>query len=151
MMVMMMPRRPLIRSRLRIEGCLDRLDMTAESFDHLLDHMVGADTDPIAEQLDGKVAVAQMPCDPHKLALVMRVDFQQWLGPRAHADDPTAIQRQAIAVAQTDGLWEVEQNLVPRLSHQDDTAAVAAVEVDQDFIRRIRPLSRGQNGGDPDQ
>jgi hypothetical protein len=28
---------------------------------------------------------------------------------------------------------------------------VAAVEVDQDLIRRVRPLSRGQNGGDPDQ
>ena len=36
---------------LRIERCLDRFNMPAQTFDHPPDHMIGADTDPIAQKL----------------------------------------------------------------------------------------------------
>ena len=144
--VMVMPGARCIGASLGIERRFNRLDMPAQTFDHVLDHMVGANADPVAKQLHRQMTITQMPCDPHKFAIVMSVDFQQRFRPRAHPDHATTLQRQSISVAQPHRLGEVDQHFPPRFRCQNDTAAMAAIEIDQHLIGRIRPGTGRQNG-----
>ena len=82
-MVMVMSGTRSVGTGFRIERRLDRFDMSAETLDHLLDHVVGTDPNAIPKQLHGQMPVSQMPCDPHKFAIVMSVNFQQRFSGRA--------------------------------------------------------------------
>jgi len=149
--VMMVPSSWRVSAGLRIERRLDRFDVTAEAFDHVPDDVIGANANAVAKQLHRQMAIAEMPGDADQFTLVMGVDFQQWLRPGADMNDAAAIQREPVAVAETYGLREVDQQFVALLRDQNDPAAMAAVEVDQDLIRRARPGPRGQHGGGADQ
>jgi hypothetical protein len=143
--VMMVPSAGRVRTGFRIERRFDRLDVPAQTFNHVLDHMIGANSDPVAKQLHRQMAIAQMPRDTHQLAIVMRVDFQQRFRPGSDADHAAALQRQPIPVAQPNRLGEINQHFAARFRCQNDTAAMAAIEVDQHLIGRIRPGASGQN------
>ena len=95
--------------------------------------------------------IAQMPCDPHQFAVVMSMNFQQRLRPRPHPNDAALFQHQAVTVAQPYRLREVNQQIGTSFRGQHDPAAMAAIEVDQHLIGRIRPGARRQNGGCADQ
>jgi hypothetical protein len=49
MIVTVMPRARSVGAGFGIERRLDRIDMTAEAFNHVLDDVIGADTDAVAE------------------------------------------------------------------------------------------------------
>src|ERR1051326_8401783 len=74
--VMMMPHPGRVSPRLRIERRLERFDVAAQTFDHVLDDVIETDADAVAQQLDRQMTVAQMPRDAHEFSLVMRVNFQ---------------------------------------------------------------------------
>ena len=122
-----------IRSGFGVEGGFDDVDVAAEVFDHFLDDVVAADADLVADELDREVAVAEVPGDADQLGVGMGVDFGQGFGAGADADDFAVIGLQAVAVAQAVGLGEVEQEVLPGGGLQADAAAVAAVEIDEDF------------------
>jgi len=137
--IVMMPNARRISPRLRVEWRLNRLNVTAKTFNHVLDHMISADSDAIAKKLYRQMAVAQMPCDPYQLGVIMRVNFQQRFGTRAHPNHAAILQRQPVAIAQTHRLRKIDQQFAPGLRCQNDPATVTAIEVDQHFIDRIRP------------
>jgi hypothetical protein len=149
--VVVMPGAGRVRTGLGIERRFNRLNVPAETFDHVLDHMIGANADPVAEQLHRQMAIAQMPRDPHKFAIIVRVNFQQRLRPGADADYASPLQRQPIPIAQPHSLGEVDQHFPPSFRCQNDTAAMAAVEVDQHLIGRVGPGAGGENGRRADQ
>lgn len=139
MMVMMMARAG-IGPGLRVEWCVDGIDMAAEPFDHVGDDVVGADADSLAQQLHRQMPVAEMPGDPHQRAFVMRMNFQQRLGPRHHADHAAVRKRETVPVAQTNRLRQVEQQVVAAFRRENDAAAMPAVGVDQYAIDLPIPL-----------
>ena len=142
-MMMMPPTTGRISPRFGIEWRLDIVNVAAEALDHCRDHVIDSDADAVAEQLDGKVTVAEVPGNADQLAVVVGVDFQQRFGFGFDPDHP-GFGRQAVAVTQPHGLRQVEQNIRTALRLKRDTAAVAAVEVDQDtigFARRV-PVPR---------
>ena len=149
--VMMVPGARCVSSGLGIERRIDRFDVTAESFDHFFYDMIGADTDAVAKQLHRQMAIAQVPGDADEFGVVVGVDFEKGFGAGTNADDAAAVQRQAVAVAQPNGLGEIDEQFIAFFRDQNDTAPMAAVEVDQDLIGRIRPCARGQDGGRADQ
>lgn len=86
--------------------------MSAQSFHHIRDDMVCSDTDTIAEQLDRQMAVSKVPGDPDQIRLVMRVDFQQRLRPRADSHDAAADQSKPVTLTQSDGLRKIDQHVL---------------------------------------
>ena len=114
--------------------------MAAQAFDHVPDHVIHTDADPVAQQLHRQMAIADMPGDAHHLALVMRVNFQQRLGSCADAHHATRVHGQSIAMAQAHGLGQVQQHLPALLGFQQDAATVTTIEVDLhtvDFASRV--------------
>jgi hypothetical protein len=131
-MVMLVPAG--IRPRLRVERRFDRVRMAAERVHHIGDHVVGADADAVAEQLDRQMPVAEVPGDSHQLRRAVGVDFKERFRLRDHADDPAVLQLEAIAVAQANGVREVDQDLAAGLRLHYKPPPVTAIEVDQDAI-----------------
>ena len=64
-----------VRAGLGIERCVDLLDMAAETFNHVLDDVVGSDPDPVPEQLHRQMAIAEMPGDPNQMMRIVTPDF----------------------------------------------------------------------------
>ncbi len=68
------------------------------------------------------MAVAQVPGDADEFAVLMRMDFHQRFRLGAHVDDASVIQQQAVAITQTDRLWQVDKYFGrPRSSSQDES------------------------------
>ncbi len=111
--VMMVPTG--VSARFGIKRRLDRIDVAAKTLDHFLHHMVGPDANAVAEQLHRQVPVAEMPGNAHQFALIVRVDLEQRLRLRAHADHPAIVEHQPIAMPQPRGLRQIQQDLAARL------------------------------------
>ena len=73
---MVMMRRAGVGAGLGIEWRLDRIDMPAEAFHHVADHVICTDAHAPAVQLHRQMPIAEMPGDPHHRVRVMRVDLQ---------------------------------------------------------------------------
>ena len=92
--------RALLRIKRRVEGS----QQSAEPPQHVLDHMIAANTQPVADDLHLDVPVADVPGEPRQRMAVRGDDFDQRL--RA-ADDPhnaAIVEHKTVAVAQSDDL-----------------------------------------------
>jgi hypothetical protein len=139
-MVMVLMSAAGICARFRIEGRLDRIDVPAETRDHVCDHMIGADTNTIAEQLHRQMSVAKMPGDADQFACTVRMDLQQWLGFRADPHHATVIDPQPVVVAQPHRLREIEQHLTAGFGWQQNAPTMPPIKVDHhtiNFLGRI--------------
>src|SRR5437879_5209658 len=77
------PRRP----RLVIERGIDRRQPRAQAPEHVLEHVIAADAQSVADHLHVGVTVAEMPGDPRQRFGSGGRDLDQRLGLADHADD----------------------------------------------------------------
>ena len=75
-----------IGAAFRIERRLDLDDAGAKVFHHLLDYMVTADSQVFSRNLHRKVAIAEMPGEPHHLPGIDAAKLDQRLRRRDHLD-----------------------------------------------------------------
>ncbi len=131
-----------------VEGGVDDVDVAAELFDHGFDDVIAADADLVSDQLDREVAVAEVPGDADEFGIGVGMDFGEGFGAGADADDGAGIELQAVAVAQAGGLGEIEEEVLAGFGFQEDAAAVAAIEIDQDFVGGfgLGPGAGGEDG-----
>jgi len=114
----------------RIERCLDRLDRRTEARRHLFEHMIAADTYPVASDLHIGVPVAEMPCKPDELERRMRGDLDERLRLSGHQHAAAIVEHDAVAVAKDDCFVKVEKEFGAALALERDAAAmpVAGIE-----------------------
>jgi mannose-6-phosphate isomerase-like protein (cupin superfamily) len=121
-------------ARLRIERCIDRGGSSAQAGHHLLQHVIAADAQPVADDLHIGVAVAEMPSQLHQRERRPRRDLDQRLGLPYHQHDPAIVEHDAVAVAQRDGLVQIQQKLGPMLALEHDAAAMPVACIEHDEI-----------------
>ncbi len=117
-----------------IERRLDGVRVAAQPVHHVRDHVVGADADAVAEQLHRQMPVAEVPGDADQLRRAVGMDFEQRFGLGYYTDDTATFKRQAIAIAQPNGLWKVEQQFDAAFRGKHYAAAMAAVEIENHAI-----------------
>ena len=120
----------------RIERRLDRRHRGAETRRHLLQHVIAADAEPVADDLHVGVAVAEMPGEPHQRERRPRRDLDQRLGLPGHQHDAAVVEHDAVAVAQRHRLVEVEQELGAALALEHDAAAMAVAGIEHHAVDR---------------
>jgi hypothetical protein len=138
-MVVTMPGPWSIGAGFGIERRLDGFDVPAQTLHHLLNDVIDANADAVAEQLNRQMTIAQVPCDANEFAIVVRVDFKQRFGAGTNPDNPAVVQREPIAIAQPHRVGQIDQQFLARLRGQNNAAAMAAIEIDQDLIDRAGP------------
>ncbi len=111
-------------------------DRRAEPLDHGDQHMVVANAEPAFRQnLQGRVAVADVPGDARRRLGVAAADFRDWFGRRLDRDDAAALERETVAIGELHGVGEVEQERLAGIVDHPDTAPVAVVESQGDGRR----------------
>jgi mannose-6-phosphate isomerase-like protein (cupin superfamily) len=135
------------RSRLRVEGRVDRYDRGTEARRHLLQHMIAPDTQPVADDLHVGVTVAEMPGKLHQRERGPDCDLSQGLGLTGNQHDPAIVEHDAVAIAQRHGLVEIQQELDAAFALQHDAAAMPVACVEHDVVCRVNwiPEARATN------
>lgn len=134
-----------------IEGGEHRSHRGAEPLQHVLDDMVVADPQAIAEELRRQVAVAEMPGNADQFGRAGSGDLQKAFGNGLHQDQPAILEFERIAVLHDGGFLEIEQkNRLADAAH-DETATVAIVAFEGERIgRRAGPGAGGEDAGSGD-
>jgi hypothetical protein len=132
--------RALLRIKRRVEGSEQR----PEPPQHVLDHMIAANTQPVAHDLHLDVPVADVPGESRQRMAVGSDDFDQRLGTADDPHDAAIVEQKTVAVAQSDDLRQVEQKSRPVLAGQDDPAALPLMRIEQNLIDRAAavPVAR---------
>ncbi len=112
-----------------IERRLDRDDLSAEAFDHLLDDDVAPYSQALAHQFGRQMAIAEMPCDAGQGGGVGRADFRKRLGRRDDLDDAPVLKFQSIARAKQDRLLEFEQEGEAAHARHGDAPTMSLIEI----------------------
>jgi hypothetical protein len=108
--------------------------------DHRLDHVIAPDPQGFCHDLGRQMAVAEMPCDPDQVVRVGAPDLDQRLRCGDHLDQPAVLERQRVAAAQRDGVFEVEQKFEAAGAGHRHPPAVTIVEIEHDGIgSRLAP------------
>jgi hypothetical protein len=124
----------LVRAVFRIERRLDRRKLRAETAKHVLDHVVAADAQPLAGDLQVDMAVADVPGEPRQFLRIGRRDLDQRLGLADNPHHGAVVEDEAVAVVQGRRLRQIEQKPGAALAGQDDAAAMAVVRVERDLV-----------------
>lgn len=134
-----------------IEGGEHRRYRCAKPLQHILDDVVVADTQPIAEKLGRQVTVAEMPGNANQFGRAGGGDLQQALGNRLHQDQPAVLEFERVAVLHDGGFLEIEQKHRLADAAHDEAAAVAIVALEGERIgRRAGPCAGGKDAGGGD-
>jgi hypothetical protein len=121
-----------------VEWCLDWRKAGAKPAQHVLDHVVAAHAQPIADDLNVDVAIADVPGEPCQLVSIGGGDLDKRLRPPGNAHDRAILEDEAVAVAQRRRLRQVEQESRTAFAGQDDAAAMALLRIERDAIDRAR-------------
>ena len=134
MIVSMAVRVLFVSALLRIERRFDRREPRTEPTQHILDHMVAANAQPIADDLHLDMTVADMPGEPRQFTASGGRDLDQRLRPADDAHDAAVVEHEAVAIAQSGRARQVEQKGRAALAGQDDASAMPLVRVEQNLI-----------------
>jgi len=136
-----------VSSLLGVERRLDRRELRTEPTQHVLEHMVAADAQPVAHHLHVGMAVADMPGEARQLMRARRRRLNERLGLAGDPHDGAIVEHEAIAILQRGRMRQIEQESRAPLTCQRDPAAMALVRIEHDAVDR----SRGVPGpGSPD-
>ncbi len=123
-----------IGSAFRIERRFDDGDARAKAAHHILDDMIAANAEALADDLGRQMPVAEMPGDPHEMVWISTANFHQRFGRRHHLDQPPVFQHQRIAAAQRDGFLQVQQEFQPARAGHRHPPPVPVVETENHRI-----------------
>jgi hypothetical protein len=124
----------LVGAMLWIEWHFHRREARAEPAQHVLDHVVTANAQPIADDLHVDMPVADMPGEPRQFVTIGRGDFDKRLRPADDAHDAAVVEHETVTVTQCRRLRQVEQEGRAALAHQNGTAAMALMRVERNLI-----------------
>ena len=135
----------IVGAALGIERRVDGRKPRAEAAEHIFDHMVAADAEPVARDLHVDVTIADMPGEARQIVSVGRGDFDERLRAADHTDDCPVVQHEAVAVAERGGLRKVEQKFGAVLAAKHHAAAMALMGIELDRVDGfcLIPMSGG--------
>lgn len=120
-------------------------EIRSETAEHILDHMVGANTKDVVPNFRRQMPVSQMPSKPRELMRIFVSDFDDGLRSGVDLQPPSVVQLQAISIRHCDGLWQVEKDIFPLIRSKANAAAMARVKIEREraccFF--FRPMSSG--------
>ena len=125
---------------LGLERRLDCGEMRAKAAQHLFQHAIPPDAQPLAHDLNIGVTVADMPGEPRKLPRIGRHDLDQRLALAGNQDDGAVVEHEAVAVVQHGRVRKVEQDLCAPLAGQDHAATMALIGIEHHPVDDARSI-----------
>jgi hypothetical protein len=138
----------LVGATLGIKRRFDRGEPRTEAAQHIFDHMIAPDAQPLADDLDVDMTIADMPGEAREIVGVGSGDFNERLRPADHADDGAVVEHEAVAVAERSGLPKIEQEFRAALAAQHHPSAMALMRIERNGVNGARfiPVSGNFDG-----
>jgi len=89
----------LVGAALGIKQRVERLKPRSKTAQHIFDHMIASDAQPLAYYLDVDVTIADVPGEPCQFVGVARGNFDERLRPADNAHDGAVVEHEAVAIA----------------------------------------------------
>jgi hypothetical protein len=125
-----------VRTLLRVERRFDGRKPGAESTQHVFDHVIATNAQPIADDLNFDMSVADVPGEPRQCVAVVGGDFDQSLDAADDTHNAAVVEHETIAVAQRHRLRQIEQKGRALLAVQHDAPALPLICIEQDLVDR---------------
>lgn len=123
-----------MRIQLRIERRFNLRQGRSHLLQHAFQHMIAANAQLLSHDLKPGMSVADVPSKPHQIACTVGRDLGQRLRNSLHGDNRAVVEHKAIAIAQCDGTFEVEQERRAVLSRQNDSPTVTVIGIENHAI-----------------
>ena len=138
----------LVGATLGIKRRFDRFKPCTKAAQHIFDHMIAPDAQPLADDLHVDVTVADVPGEAREIVGVGSGDFNERLRPADDTDDRAVVEHKAVAVAQRCGLRQIEQKFCAALTAQHHPPAMTLMRVERNRIdgAPLIPVSGGFDG-----
>jgi hypothetical protein len=128
----------------RLHGC----EMRAKAAQHLFQHAIVSNAQPLPHDLNIGVAVSDMPGEPGKLLRTSRRDLDQGLALPGNQEYGAVVEHEAVAVVQHGHVRKIEQDLCAALARQYYPPTMPLIRIehhpidDARSIKLIRPANR---------
>jgi len=132
MVVMIGARR--IAGTFRIEWCLDRCDLGAQTAQQILDNRVVADADRVGQHLRRQMAIANLQSEANQITGRATAQFDQGFRGRDHLDEASVFEHQRIAAAQHHGFGQIQSDGETANSHGLQALALPIVKIQHDRV-----------------
>ena len=139
-----------IGAALRIEARLDCRHFRPETFEHVGDHAVLANENPILMQFGRQVPIADLPSQSDEMASVAPAHFEKRFGPRLHFHMASIGQKDGVAITNQNRLGQIEKKGDAPVRDHRHAAAVASLLVKGDPIIGLRIVTTPNNGRSDD-
>ena len=135
----------------RIEGRQNDRHRGAEPLQHILDDMIVADAQSVAEKLGRQMPVAEVPGDADEIGRAGGDNLKQTLGNRLHQDQPAVLEFEGVAILHHGRFLEIEKKYGLADAPHDKAATVTIVTLESERISgRAGPSTGGKNAGGGD-
>jgi len=123
-----------VRAGFGLERRLDQRELSAQSHDHALEHMVAPDAELLAHDLHLGMAITEMPGKAKKIERGCSLDLGQRLRLSGDRHDRAVIEHEPVAFSQRHRMIEIEQKFRAMLCGQHDPAAMPLVGIEHDAV-----------------
>ena len=146
--VVVVPVLIIVSATLGIKRRFDRFEPCAKAAQHIFDHMIAPDAQPLADDLNVDVTIADMPSKAREIVTIGSGDFNERLGPADHADDGAVVEHEAVAVAEHSGLRQIEQKFCAAFAAQHHPSPMALMRIERNRVDGfgLIPVSGGFDG-----
>jgi hypothetical protein len=121
-------------AELRLEGGLYVGHEPAETDRHLFKHMIAADAQLVAENLQVRMAIAQVPGQAEEIKRVSALDLGERFKTAAHAHDRSIVEHETVAIPQHSRVRQIKQKAGAALRGQHETPTMPIVGAENHAI-----------------
>jgi hypothetical protein len=118
-----------VSAAFRLERRLELYKIRPEAMEHILDHMVGPNSENLVSHFTRHMAISQMPSKAHKLAGILMPDFHNELRGGLNLQPAAIFKLQAISIGHRDRFRKVEKDIFALIRRQWSAAAMARVKI----------------------
>src|SRR5262249_54568942 len=119
-----------VNAALRLERGARRYEMCSETMQHVLDHMIGPNSQDLFVNFGGQMPISEMPGKAHKLAGLCMPDFDDILRSSMHRKQSPVVEFQGISMRHGDRFRKLEEDLFALIGGQSNPAAMARVKIE---------------------
>jgi hypothetical protein len=121
-----------VRAAFGLKRSFDLSESCAEAGKHRFDHMVRPDTESFMSNLRRQMAIAEMPCESHKLARIFMPRLDNRLCGSLNHEPPSVVKLHTISISHGDSLWKIEKDILALIRREPNPAPMARIEIERD-------------------
>jgi len=121
-----------VRAAFGLKRSFDLSESCAEAGKHRFDHMVRPDTESFMSNLRRQMAIAEVPCEAHKLARIFMPHLDNRLCGSLNHEPPSVVKLHTISISHGDSLWKIEKDILALIRREPNPAPMARIEIERD-------------------